>query len=200
MSVDWVVNLAMGAVLVGAWVADLARSPAPDGPAMALHAAGLSGLEDAFAHHPEDGALAQRLAQAYLAHDRPGLAVAALRTADPVLLRDPHLVHTLAQAYEASGRLEDAHATAELALARCIRASAAGAHPPGGHCDASTRIDLDVHRTALAHMVGWGVTDPGRDPRARTAYDLAMRKARIASAFERDRGDGWGGQGAALAQ
>lgn len=198
VGMDWLVNLAMGAVLLGVWMADLARAPEPHGPAEALHAAGVSGLEDAFARRPGDRELAQRLAEVYLAHDRPGLAVATLRSADPALLKDPRLAHLLARAYEASGRLEDALATAQLALARCGRARAAQAERP--RCHAGLRVALDAHRAALAHMASWGVSDPRRDPRARLAYDLAMRRGRIASAEDTDVGAGRAGHGAPLAQ
>jgi hypothetical protein len=189
LGVEWPLNLAMGAVLLGAWMTGVAREPTPDLPTGDVHAAGLSGIEDAFARNPANGDLALRLAEAYLEHERPGLAVAVLRSADPGLLEDPRLAHRLAQAYESSGRLADALATADLALARCGRSlgttrASAVTPVPRHRCDGSLHAALDIHRTALAHMVAWDVGDPQRDPRVRLAYDLAMRRARIASASD----------------
>jgi hypothetical protein len=189
LGVEWQVNMAMGAILFGAWASGLARSPEPDMPMAAHQAAPLAALEDAFARNPADRALARRLTEAYLEHDRPGLAVAALRSADAGLLDDPLLVHRLAQAYEASGRVADALATSELALARCARSlgsSRAGSVTPvpRHRCDNGLHAAMEVHRSALAQMVAWNVNDPRRDPRARFAYDLAIRRARVASARE----------------
>jgi len=147
----------------------------------------LAALEDAFARDRDDIVLARRLSTRYLELDQPGLAIAALRSADPELLEDPMLSHRLAQAYEANGRVLDALATADLALARCGRTlgtahSSAATPIPRYGCSERELAVLDMHRSALDHMVRWGVADPRHDPRVRTAYELATRTARVASA------------------
>jgi hypothetical protein len=96
-------------------------------------------------------------------------------------------LHRLAQAYEETGRMHDALATAELARARCARAlgtaDASQVTPIPEHgCSEGTYAALDMHANALAHMARWGVTDVQNDPRSRTAYVLAVRNARILSA------------------
>ena len=67
--------------------------------------AALASLEDAFATDPGNRALARRLAETYLDLERPGLAVAVLRSGDPAVLEDPIVAHRMAQAYEATGRV-----------------------------------------------------------------------------------------------
>lgn len=146
----------------------------------------LAELEDAFAHDPSDVALAKTLSETYLDLGRPGLAIAVLRAGDPSVLEHPMVAHRLAQAYEASGRVLDAYATADLALARCARAlgtrdAPSGTPVPRFDCDARQHTALRMHHGALGHMVEWGIADPVRDDRTEVAYDLAMRRARIAS-------------------
>ncbi len=146
----------------------------------------LAALEDAYAHDPSDVTLAKTLAGTYLELGRPGLAIAALRAGDPSVLEHPMVAHQLAQAYEASGRVLDAYATADLALARCARAlgtkdAPSGTAVPRFGCDARQHTALTMHHRALGHMVEWGIADPVRDDRTEVAYDLAMRRARIAS-------------------
>ena len=142
----------------------------------------LSQLEDAASGARSDLALTQRLAAAYLRLGHPGLAITAVRAAPPEVVRDPLLTHRLAQAYEASGRVEDALGTAELALARC-RCSAPQDEScdPASQCSASTFAALTMHQDALMMLVRWGVSDPRRDTRTALAYRLAQRTARIAS-------------------
>jgi hypothetical protein len=147
----------------------------------------LASLEDAYAHDPTNVALARELAETYLDLARPGLAIAALRAGDPTNLEHPALAHRLAQAYEASGRVLDAYATADLALARCARSlgtkdAPSGTPVPRFECDARQHAVLEIHRRALGHMVEWGIADPTRDDRTEVAYDVALRRARIASA------------------
>lgn len=184
--VEWRLNLAMGLVLAAVWTARAACSPAPLVRLDAQHASALARLEDDFAQAPSDRALAARLSRTYLEMDRPGLAVAVLRTVPAAALADPLLTHRLAEAYEASGRVPDAAATADLALARCDRSmgtappTALTPSPPEHACDLRLRAVLEMHRQALANMAAWGVTDPRHDPRARLAYDLALRRARVA--------------------
>ena len=47
-------------------------------------------------------------------------------------------------------------------------------------CNERTLAALDMHRAALGRMVRWGVVDPRVDPRAKRAYDAALRRARMA--------------------
>ena len=145
----------------------------------------LARLEDQVAHAPSDPTRVRRLAEAYLDLRRPGLAVAVLRAADPALLEEPTIAHRLAEAYERSGRVEDALATADLALRRCARAL--GTRPsstpvPRHGCDARAHAVLSVHRDALAHLVAWGVDRPLEDSRTADAYARATRRARLAFA------------------
>jgi hypothetical protein len=147
----------------------------------------LTALEDRFATHRDDPALAEALADAYLRLDRPELAVSALMSADEDVLADPAVAHRLARGYERTGRVEDALSTAQLALARCGRALGVGdsseATPVPEHgCSERTYAALDVHQTALARMHAWGVTDPRTDSRADRAYGMAVRAARLVSA------------------
>ena len=144
----------------------------------------LAALEDAASSGRADAALTQRLAATYLRMGVPGLAIAAVRAAPAVVARDPLLTHRLAQAYEASGRVEDALGTAELALARC-RCTAQPvtdeACDPHSHCSASQVAALEQHQDALTMLMRWGVSDPRHDTRTGLAYRLAQRTARIAS-------------------
>jgi len=146
----------------------------------------LATLEDSVARHPEDADAARELAETYLELRRPGLAVAVLSAADPAVREHPLVAHRLAQAYEASGRLRDARATARLALARCARAlgtsdAPVGTPTPRHACRARDHVLLGMHVLALNRMLEWGVVDPRTDPRARLAHDLSERRARIAT-------------------
>ncbi|MET0389681.1 MAG: hypothetical protein ABW321_27155 [Polyangiales bacterium] len=130
-------------------------------------------LEDAAAVARGNLDVARQLTTTYLRLGQPGLAIAAVRHAPPELARDPVLTHRLSQAYEASGRVEDALNTAQLAFARCAT--------PGASCNQATMAALEVHLDALATLQRWGVQDPRRDSRTGLAYQLAQRTARIAS-------------------
>jgi hypothetical protein len=144
----------------------------------------LSDLEDRVAREPANAALVRELSATYLRLNKPALAVAAIRSAEPRLLEDPLLASRLARAYEATGNLADAAATAQLALSRCLRAagsSAALATVSDYPCSELALIQLEQHRDALWNMMRWGVTDPRRDPRRELAYQLAERSASIAS-------------------
>ncbi|MDB4971679.1 MAG: hypothetical protein JWN48_20, partial [Myxococcaceae bacterium] len=66
---------------------------------------------------------------------------------------------------------------------RCARVLGAHAYEtavPRFACNEHTLAKLDTHKGALERMVRWGVVDPRVDPRAQHAYDLALRRARIA--------------------
>lgn len=132
----------------------------------------LSELEDKAALSRNDLDVARRLTTLYLRLGQPGLAIAAVRSAPAELGRDAVLTHRLSQAYEASGRVDDALNTAQLALARCT---------PRSGCPLGTAAALETHVEALAMLKRWGVQDPKRDSRTGLAYRLAERTARIAS-------------------
>jgi hypothetical protein len=107
------------------------------------------------------------------------------------VLEDPLTAHRLAQAYEQSGRLNDALATANVALARCSRTlgtdevQASVTPVPRFDCSERTYAALEMHQSALDRMSHWGVTDPTHDlNRAARAYQLATRSARVASVDE----------------
>ena len=141
----------------------------------------LAALEDRASSGRADAAQTQRLAATYLRLGQPGLAIAAVRAAPPTIARDPILTHRLAQAYEASGRVEDALGTAELALARCRCTAQDEGCDPNAHCSLSTIAALEQHSDALTMLMRWGVSDPRHDTRTGLAYRLAQRTARIAS-------------------
>jgi hypothetical protein len=136
----------------------------------------LAELEDSASLSRRDLDLTRRLATTYLRLGEPGLAIAAVRGAPAEFARDPLLTHRLSQAYEASGRVDDALGTAQLARARC--AAAVGSLPS---CSAATQAALEMHAEALTMLLRWGVQDPRRDTRTALAYRLAQRTARIAS-------------------
>src|SRR5688500_7865552 len=115
------VNLVLMAALGLAWAGLTAADPVAALDPASDETRRLALLEDAFAADRSDPLLARELAEKYLRLDQPGLAIATIRAADPQLLEDPLLSHRLAQAYEKSGRMLDALATADLALARCGR-------------------------------------------------------------------------------
>ena len=179
-------NIAILTALAVAWLALKTGEPVAGlDPALA-ETADLAALEDGFARNPNDVLTLRRLTDRYLELNRPELAVSALRAADPEYLQDPQLTHRLAKAYEASGRLTDAQLTAALAMARCARALGTADGPstselPTYGCRAREYAILQMHHAALTHMVHWGVTDPTVDSRSRRAYDLAMRRASVAS-------------------
>ena len=139
----------------------------------------LAALEDQLALERNNLELARRLTSTYLKMGRPGIAIAAVRTMPPEVARDPVLTHRLAQAYEASGRVDDALATAHLARARCMAQNKLSSGE--GSCSASTMAVLDMHADALSMLKRWGVQDPKHDSRAALAYRLAQRTASIAS-------------------
>ena len=132
----------------------------------------LAALEDAASHDRLNLELTRRLAATYLRLGQPGLTIAAVRGAPPELARDPMLTHRLSQAYEASGRVDDALVTAQLAHARCEGQAS---------CTPATQAALEMHEEALGMLVRWGVQEPKRDGRTGLAYRLAQRTARIAS-------------------
>ncbi len=181
------VNLVLLAVLGVSWGAVTLAEPAAALDQRAPSTAELAALEDAFASDRGDAGLARRLADHYLELRSPQLAVATLRAAQPGVREDPAILHRLAQAYEDTGRMDDALATAQLALARCARvlgtSDSSDVTPLPTHgCSERTYAALDMHVNALGHLVRWGVTDVEHDPRARTAYSLAVRNVRILSA------------------
>lgn len=181
------VNLILATVLAAAWAGVTASEPAAALDPNADDTRQLTDLEDRFARDRTNPRLARELMRTYLEIDRPLHAITALQSADPALRERPRVAHRLAQAYEAAGRIEDALATAERARDRCGRAlgfadGPAGASVPSFECTTHTYASLRVHHRALEQMARWGVTEPRRDHRARLAYDVAMRSARIASA------------------
>jgi hypothetical protein len=175
------VNLVLMAFLALVWLGMTAQMPAPIDEHHEL--AGLGALEDESARHPGDARVLVALSERYLAQGFPLLAITAIRAADAVVLEEPAVAHQLARAYEHSGRLLDALATADLALTRCARVLGAKhfqSAVPSFVCNERTLAALDTHKGALERMVQWGVVDPRHDARAQRAYDLALRTARIA--------------------
>ena len=175
------VNLVLIAFVAMVWLGLYAQTPSRLGEAIEMSQ--VSRLEDQAARHPSDPEALVALSEAYLARGYPVLAMTAIRAAQSSLLEEPQVAHQLARAYEQNGRLLDALATADLALTRCARVL--GAKPldtavPEFGCDERTLAKLDTHKGALARMVQWGVVDPRLDPRAKRAYELALRRARIA--------------------
>jgi hypothetical protein len=159
------------------------RAHAPHAVEAPFDAEQLAYLEDASARDRSNVGVMVALAEAYIEHGYPTLAVAAIRDADARVLEEPRVTHELARAYEEGGRMLDALATADLALARCARA--VGSHAletgmPRYACNERTLAKLDTHKSALERMVRWGVVDPRQDPRTQRAYDLALRRARVA--------------------
>lgn len=145
----------------------------------------LGALERQLHEDPSDLPVLRELSTAYLAAQRPGAAVAALRSADPALLEHPALGRALAESYEAMGRFDDALASAQLTLDRCARALGASDGPSGTavprfRCSAREYAGLSIHEEALRRIVAWNVVRVG-DRRIAHAYDLALRRARIAS-------------------
>lgn len=188
-SMELRLNLVLLALIVAASSSLTAAEPVaaldPDAPSTRE----LAAMEDAFAQDPSDIALARGLAETYIDLRRPGLAIAVLRAGDPQHLDHPMVAHRLAQAYEQGGRVLDALATSDLALARCARSLGTADAPSGTpvpvySCTARQHAVLEMHRNALVHMVRWGVADPIHDPRTRRAYDLSIRRASIASFAE----------------
>lgn len=179
-------NLILIAALAFIWTVLSASTPRPDLDPDAASTRNLASLEDRFARAPSDLHLARELSTRYLEIEKPGLAIAAIRAGDARLLEDPMLAHRLAQAYEQSGRVLDALATADLALARCARSLGVDEAPlatpvPRYGCNERAYASLEVHRKALEHMVRWGVSEPRGDERVRVAYELALRRARVAA-------------------
>ncbi len=175
------VNLVLISLLGLAWLGLRVQSPERITSESASHS--LSRLEGRFAQDRADQETLLALTEAYLDSGHPALAVVTLRAAEPALLEEPAVAHQLARAYENGGRLLDALATADLALSRCSRVL--GAAPldtsvPHFACSERILAKLDTHKSALERMVRWGIVDPRFDPRAQRAYDLALRRARVA--------------------
>lgn len=181
------INVGILCALALAWATLTLAEPSAAMDPAAEFTLELAELEDRFARDRRDPALAERLADAYLALRRPDLAVATLSTADAAVQSDPAVAHRLARAYEQTARVADALAAAELAVARCARSigtsEASIVTPlPERSCSERTFAALEMHRNALARMHAWGVTDPRTDGRAPLAYSLSVRAARILSA------------------
>ncbi|MCC7538826.1 MAG: hypothetical protein IT379_21555 [Deltaproteobacteria bacterium] len=178
-------NVAIILSAMGIWASLLAFEPEP---AMANdpERQRLARLEDRFAREPRSLDAARALAHGYLQMDEPSLALAAIRSADPRVLRDPMMLHQLSRAYEGVGRMEDAVATAGQALARCDSAMGFAEALDGSvdfGCNPRVHAMLAMHLDAVERLERWGVTDPRAEPvRTRLAYDLAVRPARLASA------------------
>jgi hypothetical protein len=174
-------NAALIAMAGLLWLGLYAHAPTPTSNPHEM--VQLGQLEDAFNRNPDSLSALVALSGAYLESAHPQLAVALVRSASPKLLEEPAVTHQLASAYERSGRLLDALATADLALARCARVLGAAVslkELPRYTCSERTFATLDTHKSALERMVHWGIVDPRVDPRAQRAYDLALRRARIA--------------------
>jgi tetratricopeptide (TPR) repeat protein len=181
------VNLVLLGALAVTWGAMSLAEPAAALDPSNRNTDDLAELEDAVAANRGDTHLASALADRYLSLRQPQLAVATLSASTPEVREDPAILHRLAQAYEETGRMDDALATARLALARCGRAlgtsDASTVTPlPAEACSERTYAALDMHAAALSHLAQWGVTDVQNDPRARRAYVLAVRTATIVSA------------------
>ena len=175
------VNLVLLALLGLSWLGLRAHTPTRITSEVATGQLGQ--LEESFARDRADHDALVALTNAYLETGYPALAVVTLRAAEPALLEEPAVAHQLARAYEQGGRLLDALATADLALIRCSRVMGAAALDtalPHFACDERTLAKLDTHKSALERMVRWGIVDPRVDPRAQRAYDLALRRARVA--------------------
>lgn len=184
---EYGVNVLIAGMLLATWAALTAVHPQPISEPKTLSSTHLVFLEDALAHDRGDLELAQEVAEAYLEMEMPGLAIGVLRDSALELSDSPMAVHRLAQAYEATGRTEDALATAERALSRCgsglgmSRAANVGA-PPAQGCELRDFVVFEMHRNALDRMVQWGVSSPG-DARAQMAYEMALRRASIAAVY-----------------
>jgi tetratricopeptide (TPR) repeat protein len=165
-------SLLLLVLLLGSGAALSAGRPKAVGNAREHDLKALSELEDAAALSRNNLDVARRLSTQYLRLGQPGLAIAAVRSATPELARDAVLTHRLSQAYEASGRVDDALNTAQLALARCT---------PRSGCALGIAATLEMHVEALTMLQRWGVQEPRRDTRTALAYRLAQRTARIAS-------------------
>jgi hypothetical protein len=175
------VNFVLIAFVALVWLGLYAQTPARLGDPHDMTV--LGALEDEAARHPADPHALVALTERYLAQGFPTLAITVIRAADAEVLEEPAVSHMLARAYESNGRLLDALATADLAQMRCARVLGAKAFEtavPRFACSERTMAKLDTHKGALERMVRWGVVDPRVDPRAQHAYDLALRRARIA--------------------
>jgi tetratricopeptide (TPR) repeat protein len=172
MAMEIKLSLLLLALLLISGAALSAGRPKAVGNAREHDLRALAELEDAAALARNDLEVTRRLATSYLHLGQPGLAIAAVRSAPAELARDAVLTHRLSQAYEASGRVDDALNTAQLALARCT---------PRSGCPLGTAAGLETHVEALTMLQRWGVQEPRRDTRTALAYRLAQRTARIAS-------------------
>ncbi len=184
---EYGVNILVAALLFGTWAALTAVDPVAVSEPKSISSTRLVFLEDALAHDRASLGLAEQLAGAYLEMGMPALAIGVLRDAAIDLSDSPLAVHRLAEAYEATGRMEDALATSERALTRCGRslgldpATNVGPRPARG-CEMRDYIAFEMHRSALARMVQWGVASSD-DTRVQLAYEMARRRASIALAY-----------------
>ncbi|MCS6798312.1 MAG: hypothetical protein NZ898_07255 [Myxococcota bacterium] len=187
-------NAVLLAVLAAAWVGlrrDDPRAALDSDPIVQQR---LADIEDALALDPGNEAAAMTLADRYLEAGRPGLAIAALGASADAVLDSPALAIRLARALERAGDVDRAHEVARRALARCaaslvqeggsaddtgLRDGWASERPA---CSAGLYAALDTQLRALSHMLQWGVHDPIHDERARVAYEVARRRARLTSA------------------
>jgi hypothetical protein len=144
----------------------------------ATHTDAVAALESAVVTHPRDPETTRALAQAYLDARQPGLAVALVEGAAPMVRGDVRVRHIYARALVDEGRNDDALSVEDTVVTAC-RPVAEGAAAAEG-CT-PLLLASAVHRAdILRELVSMGVEDAQAHPEASLlAYENATRQARI---------------------
>lgn len=181
------INIAFLAAVLLSWAALTPAAPRDLSEGLEGGLGDLAALEDSVARRPT-ALTVRELGARYLELDRPDLALSVAQAEGGRWVQaDLRVLHLLARAYEKSGRMGDAVATAELARIRCARRLGVVEVMPltpvrAAECSVRDLALFEMHAEALEMMFAWGVSDPAHDPRAAQAYALTTRTARIASA------------------
>lgn len=127
-------------------------------------------LEARVGTDPDNSVALHALVQAYLNHNAPGLAQAALDHAPPEIRHTPSIADLRVQTLAQLGHPQLAFAAQSAVLAECSR----------GGCDPQLE-GRGRHRLRwLRQMVELGIGDPRLEPeRALLAYRLASRQVRL---------------------
>lgn len=142
----------------------------------------LAELEDAYYHNAGDAELGLRLAAEYRDRGEPELALAALRHLAPDAAALPAIQHQYSLIYSDLGKLPEAVASGRTAVVRCARSLQYVTSGSATMCSEGQLTRMELHLSVMERLVKWGVVDPRLDPeRARLAYDLSFRTARLAS-------------------
>lgn len=128
-------------------------------------------VETDYAKHGDAASLAA-LMQGYIDSQAPGMAIAALESADPAIQAAPKVQHVYARALVEAGRTNEALVAEQRVLDTCAQAD--------GTCDSWLIASATRRSDIMRQMVDLDIQDPQAYPQASAiAYASATREARL---------------------